>query len=165
MRRGGVDLAQHANDLLQLVHQHLLVLQPAGGIDQQHIGAAIARPAQCIEHETGRVGADRPRDHLGAGALAPDLQLVDGGGAEGVAGREHDASALATETSGELADRRGLAGAVDADDQDDVRLHRRVDLERACDGGQHALDLRLRDRAHVVFADAPSRSGPCAASR
>ena len=39
VRRVGVDLADDADDLLQLVHQLVAVLQAAGGVDEQHIGA------------------------------------------------------------------------------------------------------------------------------
>jgi hypothetical protein len=45
--------------------------------------------------------------------------LVDRGGAEGVAGGEHDAAAEALVVSGEFGDRGRLADAVDADDHDD----------------------------------------------
>ena len=99
-----------------------LVLQPAGGVDDQHIGARHRAPAQRIEDEAGGVGAGRAGDDLGAGALAPDLQLLDGGGAERVAGGEHHLLPSRRRLRGELADRGGLAGAVDADDEDDVRL-------------------------------------------
>ena len=55
---------------------------------------------------------------------------------------------------GELADGRGLAGAVDADDEDHVRLVRAVDDERLGDRRQHALDLACEHGAHLVGADA-----------
>ena len=54
-------------------------------------------------------------------ALGPDPQLVDGGGAERVGGGEHDAPAVGALARGELADGRGLAGPVDADDEHDRR--------------------------------------------
>ncbi len=50
-----------------------------------------------------------------ARAVAPDLELLDRGGAEGVAGAEQHALALGAELGRELADGRGLADAVDAD--------------------------------------------------
>ncbi len=57
----------------------------------------------------------------GAPVRSPQtLQLLDGGGAEGVAGGEHHGFALAAEALGELADGGGLAGAVDADEEDDL---------------------------------------------
>ena len=57
VRRAGVDLLHHAHDLLQLVHQLGLVLQPAGGVDQEHVDALAARLGERVEGEAGRVGA------------------------------------------------------------------------------------------------------------
>ncbi len=59
-------------------------------------------------------------DHRDTVALAPGLQLFDRGGAEGVAGGQHDALALVLQPLGQLADGGGLAGAVDADHQNDL---------------------------------------------
>ena len=95
----GVELLHHADHLFQLAHQLGAVLQPAGGVDDQHVGAVGLRRAQRLEGEARRVGARLARDHLGAGALAPDFQLVDGGGAERVAGREHHLAALGRQAS------------------------------------------------------------------
>ena len=74
------------------------------------------------------VGADRRH----ADALAPGLQLVGRGGAERVGRAEDDVLVLGDEDAGELADGGRLAGAVDADDDDD---------------GRAAVDARRRDRA------------------
>ena len=49
---------------------------------------------QRVEGEARRVGALLARDDARAGALAPDLQLLDRGGAERVAGGEHDRPCL-----------------------------------------------------------------------
>jgi hypothetical protein len=43
MRRRVIDLSDDANDLFQFVHQFGLVLQPPGGIDQEHIALLVAR--------------------------------------------------------------------------------------------------------------------------
>ena len=43
MRCRGIDLFQDAHDLLQFAHQIGLVVQPPGGVDQQHVGALLAR--------------------------------------------------------------------------------------------------------------------------
>ena len=42
----------------------------------------------------GGVGPGVAGDHRAAGALAPDLQLADRGGAEGIAGGQHDRLAI-----------------------------------------------------------------------
>ena len=57
-------------------------------------------------------------DDSGADPLAPLLELVDGGGSEGVAGGQDDLLTLGDVGVGQLGDAGGLAGAVDADDED-----------------------------------------------
>ena len=107
------DLAQ----LAQLVHQVLLIVQPAGGIHQHHIHAPRLGSLQRIkQHRTG-IGALVLTHNVHTGALGPDLQLVGGGGAEGIAGAQQHLLALLAELMGHLADGGGLAHAVDADEQ------------------------------------------------
>ena len=60
--------------------------------------------------------------NCGLGAVGPDPQLLDGGGAEGVAGRQGDLRAFLGQALGQLADGGGLAGAVDPGHQDDEGL-------------------------------------------
>src|SRR5262249_52417926 len=94
-----------------------------------------------------------PRDNRSTGALAPDPELLDGGSAEGVAGGQHHLPALVAIELGELADGRGLAAAVDSDDQDDEGSDRRV--------GDQGKGYRLdqpgngagEDLAHLGLAD------------
>ncbi len=86
--------------------------------------AALAGFLQRIEGEARGVGADIAGDDGRAGALAPDLELIDGGGAEGVAGRQHDAVAFTGELRRQLADGGRLAAAVDAEHEHDVGLAR-----------------------------------------
>ena len=91
VRRAGIDALDHALDLLQLVHQMRLTVQPAGGVGDQHIDATRARRLRGVEYHGARIGAGLLRDHRRAGARRPDLQLLDRGGAEGIAGRQHHA--------------------------------------------------------------------------
>ncbi len=51
-------------------------------------------------------------------ALAPDLQLFDGGSPKCIPGSQHDRESLFAESPCELANRRRLARTVDADHQD-----------------------------------------------
>ena len=88
--------------------------------------------------ERGGVGVVLALDHFHADALRPDAELLDGGGAEGIGGGEHDAVAAFLEEVGELGGGGGLAGAVDADDEDDFRLGR----EGAQRGGIEREDFR-----------------------
>ena len=74
-----------------------------------------------VEGDRSGVGAALRADEVRAGALRPDLELLLRGGAERVRGGQHDRAAGLLEAVGELADRRRLPRAVDADDEDDRR--------------------------------------------
>lgn len=90
MGRRLVQLADHPAHLLQLLHQVVLGMQASGGIGDQHVDAAGLGGLHRVEDHRGGVGAGVLGDHRDAVALAPDLQLLHGGGAEGVAGGQHD---------------------------------------------------------------------------
>ena len=83
-------------------------------------------------------------DEINVGALGPDFELLDGGGAEGVGGAEQHAAAFAGVEGCELAGGGGLAGAVYADHHDD--LGRRWRCDGLGDGVQDAEDLGLEQR-------------------
>ena len=70
------------------ISSSLFCRRPAVSMSSTSAPSALARLTR-IEGEAGGVGAGRAGDHVGAGALAPDLQLLDRRGAEGVAGGEH----------------------------------------------------------------------------
>src|ERR1700747_2271812 len=148
MRHCGVDLLHHAHDLLQLVHQHRLVLRAAGGVDEQHVYFLAPRLRERVENEPGGVGTRSARDHQRAAAPTPDVELVDGGRAEGIAGGEHHRAALGAELGGELADGRSLARAVDADDEGDERPSC-ADQERLGHRDEDLLDFGGNDRFHL----------------
>ena len=57
---------------------------------------------------------------------APEFELLDGGGAEGVARGEQRGFVLRLDVVRELGGRGGLAGAVHADDGNDRRAARRL---------------------------------------
>ena len=54
VRRGRVELLHHAHDLFELLHQHRLVLQAAGGVDDQHVGVFALRGRERVEGEARR---------------------------------------------------------------------------------------------------------------
>ena len=85
--------------------------------------------------------------------LAPDLQLLDRRGAKSVAGGEHYALSFSAKASGELADRGGLAGAVDADDEDDEGLLAGVDDERLRDRRKRLFHFRRKHGADLFRGD------------
>ncbi len=119
-------------------------MQPARGVDHDDVGARLDALVDSVEGDRRRVGALGSTHHLGAHARTPSLQLIGGGGAEGVGGPEHDASAVGDQHPRELADRGGLSSAVDADDQQ----HRRMVVMRQCTYRTVQTRLQLGDQ-HV----------------
>ncbi len=152
MRRSRLDLAHDAHDFFQFAHQLGAVLQAAGGVDQHDVAAVGLGGGDGFEREARRIGARRARHHRGAGALAPDFQLLYCRGAEGVAGDQHHRLAVGAESGGELADGRGLAGTVDAGDENDERPGRHV--QRLGDRRQHLFDFGGEQSPHLLGRDA-----------
>ena len=77
--------------------------------------------------DCGRVASTLAADEARARALRPDLELLLRGGAERVGGAERDRAPVLAQLLRELADRRRLAGAVHADDEDHARRVREVE--------------------------------------
>ncbi len=120
------------------------------------ISASIAgrgRLADAVEHDPGGVAAFLAGDHRRADAVAPDLELLDRRRAERVAGGEEHAIILLLEPMAELADGRGLARAVDADHEDDVRAREAPHLERLGDRREDLLDLLGEDGAKAALVE------------
>ena len=118
----------HAVDFRQLVHQIGLVVQAACGIDDNDVAAARLRRRDRVKDDRRRVCALAVPDDVRTRALRPNLELVGRRRAERVRRGQHDLFALADIACRQLADRGGLADAVDADDQNDRWLAR--DVER-----------------------------------
>ena len=59
MRRGRLDLADHAHHLFQLAHQLGAVLQAAGGVDQHDVDALRLGGGDRVEGKARRVAAGR----------------------------------------------------------------------------------------------------------
>jgi hypothetical protein len=109
----------HPADLAELGHQVLLGVEPPGGVDQHVVDPARLGRLEGVEDHRRRVGARLRAHHRHPQALAPERELLDGRGAEGVGGGEQHRLPLPERALGELGDRGRLAGAVDADDQRD----------------------------------------------
>ena len=124
-----------------------------GGVDEDDVGALRDALLDRVEGDRGRVAALGAAHRAGADPLAPGLELVGGGGAEGVGRAEHHAAAVGDEHPGELAGGGGLAGAVDADDHHDARgvarprsvLHGAVEV-----GAEQREQLLAQQRAQLV---------------
>ena len=142
-----------------LVHQLLIDREAAGGIDDHDAVALGTGLGDGVLRDADRIllpffGIDGNAD-----ALAEDLELLDGGRAEGVAGCEEDLhAALALDMQGELAGEGRLTGTIEAGDEDDRGAALDVDILRlaAHEGGQFVVDdldhhlLRLHGRQHVL---------------
>ena len=97
-------------------------MQPAGRIADDHVHAARAAGGDRVEHDGGRVCPFRLAYHLDAGAVRPNLELVDSRRAERVSRAEQHLLALRFKAGRQLADGRRLAHTVDANDEHDRRL-------------------------------------------
>ena len=115
-----------------------------------------------VEDDAGSVAAFLAGDDGRADALAPDRQLLDRGGAEGIAGREQDAVICFLQPLAELADGRRLARAVDADDQDHVRTRKAPYLQglgdRALKSSRSLRQGSCEGRARRVARSGAQRS-------
>ena len=84
------------------------------------------------------------------------LTASHGRGAERVARRQHHAEPVFLETLGELADGGGLAGAIDADHQDHVRLASLVDGQELLTGLNQFEQFGLHSGQYLPrFGDDP----------
>ncbi len=94
-----------------------------------------------VEGDGGRVGTALGADEVCMSAAGPDLELLLGRGAERVRRREDDRAAGLVEPARELPDRRRLAGAVHADDEDYGRAGIEREPRFGLRGGEVGDDL------------------------
>ena len=96
-------------------------MQPPGGVDQQDVGALGARLDEGVVGEPGRIAPGRPGHHR-APVRSPQICSCSTAAARNVSpAASMTARPCVAVLLGELADRRRLAAAVDADDQDHER--------------------------------------------
>src|SRR5262249_2215008 len=108
-----------AVDLVQLVHQLSIDLEPAGGVENDHVEAVLFRVSDGVLADLDRVGClriDRDVD-----LLAEDLELLDGGGALQVGRDEEWATTLVAKLERQLAARGRLARPLEAAHHQDGR--------------------------------------------
>src|SRR5579885_3292394 len=110
-----------AAHLFEFRHEAGFRMQAARRVYDNIIRLARYRGLQRVEQHSSRIASGLSLDHFGAGALSPDFELLDGGGAEGIGRTQENVLALRSQDLRELADAGGLASAVDADDQDYFR--------------------------------------------
>ena len=113
-------------------------MQTTGGVDQHQVAAALIGLVEHVIAHARRIGAAVALDDGDAGALAPHIELLDGGGAEGIGRTDHDVLAAGGHGARDLTDRRGLAGTVNAHKQ---HAARRIGKRIALDGHKVLLEL------------------------
>src|SRR5688572_1683700 len=156
VRRAVSGASGDAPDLIELAHQVGAGVQAPGRVDQDRIAAPGLARLNRVEHDGGGIRAFLRADDVDVRPLGPDRKLLDGGGAERV-GRTHQRLLpRRLQQIGEFADGRGLASAVDADDQRDVRSMT-VERWRPIDRIEDVADLGLDQ-----FAEALATAGPAA---
>ena len=122
-------------------------MQAARRVNEHEVRGLLLGALDDVVADARGVGAALARDDLDATALAPDLELLDCRGAEGVGTADEDAFAALLGGTGELAHRGGLARAVDAHEQ---HAARRV-VERVGLGDRERLGQALgQGLAHLV---------------
>ena len=113
-------------------------MQTASSIDKHQVAAALVGLVEHVVANACRVGAAVALDDGDAGALAPHIELLDGGGAEGIGRADHDILAAGSHGARDLADRRSFAGTINAHKQ---HAARRVGERIALGGHKMLLEL------------------------
>ena len=155
------ELFDDAADFAQLIHEVTLVLQAAGGVDDEHVSLVVERFLSGVVGNRCWVCAILVgAHHFDARLCGPGGKLVGCCCSEGVGGGENDVAAFSDEEAAELACGCGLAGTVDADHDDDVQragLFSRSGLLGGCWLGgcfwlRFTVFLRLGDSFWLVVA-------------
>ena len=105
-------------DVDQFVHQDLVDLQPAGGIQDDDVVAVVLGVGEGAAGDLGGLGAVQGKD-LRPGLAAHHLQLLDGGGAVDIAGHQQRPAALLEIVLGQFGGVGGLAVALQAAEHQD----------------------------------------------
>ena len=108
-------------DVFQLVHQSLVHMQTAGGVQKHHVMAVLTGVEDGLFRRLHRVLRSLFK-HGNAQLFAADLQLLNGGGTVNVAGDQQRVLPLPLHQSGQLAAVGGFTRALQAHQHD----HRRA---------------------------------------
>ncbi len=142
VRRVFVELAHDAHDLREFGHQFGLVLQAAGGVDQRDVGVDFLRALHGLKRDASGVRALRRGDEHRRPLAWPRSAIARSRRRGRYRRRRSTILAPAPSSSfGELADGRGFARAVDANDQHDARLGAAGEIEMRLARLQHARNF------------------------
>ena len=117
-------------------------MEAAGRVDDHDVAAARHGGLHGVVGDGGRIGAALGADEVRSGPLRPDLELLLRRRPVRVRRGDDDRAAVLREPRRELADRRRLAGAVDADDEDHGGLVGDVEDRRLAEELGHLLGQR-----------------------
>ena len=115
-------LAHHIDNLLKLAHEVGGGMKPAGGVDENLVGAQLLGARDGVVAYAGRVGPAFARAHLDISALSPNLKLLDGSSAERVGTAQNHGFPAVVELLGDFPARSGFARTIDAHEKDDARI-------------------------------------------
>eukprot|EP00903_Cladosiphon_okamuranus_P003589 g3587.t1 len=118
----GILFRDGAADFPEFFHEVVTGVDAAGGITDEEIGVFLDGLLVGVEADGGRIGVWFPCDDGDIEAGAPALELLDGGGAEGIGGGEADGVAAVFQPEAQFCGGCCFPGAIDADDEDDGRL-------------------------------------------
>ena len=138
-------------------------MQAPGRVDDDHVAAAGDGGFHPVVRDGGRVRAALGAHEVSSGPLRPDLELLLGRRAVSVGRSDDDRAAVLRQPRRELPDRRGLAGAVDADDEDHGRLVGEVEHRRLAKQLRRLLrEGRVQVRELPARLEPPHELGGCA---
>ena len=120
-------------------------MQSPGGVDNHHVGTLSLCRRNGVEGNRCRVGTHLLLHHGHINAFAPNLQLLDGGSAEGVGSTQHNLVAGALKLIGKLSDGGGFAHAVHPHNHNYVGLCDALRHLKVVGGGAGCLGEHLRD--------------------
>jgi hypothetical protein len=136
-------------DLFEFLHEVVFVVEAAGGVADEELSTEAFGFFVAVEADGGGVAVLRAFDEGDLEALGPDLELLNGSGAEGVGGGEDDAVALVVKEVGEFGGGSGFAGAVDSDHEKDFRASVGVGKEGRDFFGEFGTDVVAGDLEDV----------------
>src|SRR5438094_4546302 len=132
-----------ALDILHLVHEVLVRLHPARGVDQDDVSTPRPRVFDGVEGDGGGIRSRAVLNQLEADRLRVFLELLDRPGTERIGRGDHAGVAFLHDMIRELRDRRRLAGPVHADEHDDEGSRALLDEAEEVEG-RHREGLRDR---------------------
>ncbi len=129
-------------DGLEFLHQGLVDVQTAGGIEDDDVAAVFLRELNCVAADLDGVFVFTLGVDGRVSLLAEGVQLIDGGGTLQIGGDEEGIFALGFEVLGEFPAGSGFAGALEATEHDDGR---RGGDEEAAGGGGAGIAVFVED--------------------